>query len=164
MTVMELMHRLNLKHLLSLSCPGLGLLAHFSSVTVALPRFHGLQRSGSSALSSATTSKKDTERKRREKETAQKREGKERDSFAVFPSKALPHCSRFWLILRSQTIRTPAMTQGRRPERALCVRVLNRVARKCGLQPVADNAARAKVDRLQQMSWPVTFFLPMWRQ
>ena len=40
------------------------------------------------------------------------------------------------------------MTQGRRPERALCVRVLNRVARKCGLQPVADNAARAKVESL----------------
>ena len=39
------------------------------------------------------------------------------------------------------------MTQGRRPERALCVRV-NRVARKCGLQPVADNAARAKVESL----------------
>ena len=28
------------------------------------------------------------------------------------------------------------------------MRVLNRVARKCGLQPVADNAARAKVESL----------------
>ena len=34
-------------------------------------------------------------KKAREKETAQKREGKERNSFAGFPSKALPHCSRF---------------------------------------------------------------------
>lgn len=38
------------------------------------------------------------------------------------------------------------MTSSRHPERALCVRVLNRVARKCGLQAIADNAARAKVE------------------
>ena len=39
MTVMELMHRLNLKHLFVFELPRSGLLAHFSSVTVALPRF-----------------------------------------------------------------------------------------------------------------------------
>ena len=97
-------------HQPSLVTSGLGLLAHFSSVTVAY-EVHGLQRSGSSALSSATTSKKRHRKKAREKETAQKREGKERDSFAGFPSKALPHCSSFWLILRAQIIRTPAMTK-----------------------------------------------------
>ena len=80
--------------------------------------------------------------------TAQKREGKERDSFAGFRAKHCRIAAGFGSFCVAQTIRTPAMTQGRRPERALCVRVLNRVARKCGLQPVADNAARAKMESL----------------
>ena len=86
MTVMELMHRLNLKHLFVFELPRSRFVSAFFQRDSCPTEVHGLQRSGSSALSSATTSKKDTERKR---------EGKERDSFAGFPSKALPHCSRF---------------------------------------------------------------------
>ena len=39
MTVMELMHRLNLKHLFVFELPRSRFVSAFSSVTVALPRF-----------------------------------------------------------------------------------------------------------------------------
>ena len=95
MTVMELMHRLNLKHLFVFELPRSRIVSAFfqrdscptevswtSTIRLVCPEL-------------SDDKQKRHRKKAREKETAQKREGKERDSFAVFPSKALPHCSRF---------------------------------------------------------------------
>ena len=105
-------------HQPSLVTSGLCLLAHFSSVTVA---YRG---SWTSTIRLVCPELSDDKQKKTQKESERERNsaeerGKERDSFAGFPSKALPHCSRFLAHFASPNNTYPAMTQGRRPERAL---------------------------------------------
>lgn len=121
MTVMELMHRLNLKHLFVFELPRSRFVSAFFQRDSCPTEVHGLQRSGSSALSSATTSKKDTERKRERKKQRRRERERSETHLPVFRAKHCRIAAGFWLILRSPNNMYPSNDPRSAPgEGAVC--------------------------------------------